>query len=100
MKKIVVFASGSGTNAENIIKYLQIQKLILDSSFKFTNVYKKIMQTHPELNETTEYPISQIGSHIYHKNKRKNQEQIIHKASKTQGLFYFYKSGCPYCEQF
>ena len=85
---------------ENIIKYLQIQKVILDNSFKFTSGYKKVMQTHPELNETTTYPISQIGSQIYHKNKKKNQEQIIKKASKTHGLFYFYKSGCSYCERF
>lgn len=84
----------------NIVEYLRIQKLILDSSYRFTQGYRRVMQTHPELNETTKYPITQIGSQIYQKQKKEKHKRILQQASKTHGLFYFYKTSCPHCEQF
>ena len=42
MKRIVIFASGSGTNAENLIKFLLLDTILLINEKKiFRSKYKK-----------------------------------------------------------
>lgn len=85
---------------ENVVNFVKIQTFALGRSVKLSQMYKQVMQTHPELNGTTKYPTSQVGAQIHMSEKRKEREKIIKHAAQKYGLFYFYKVGCSYCEQF
>jgi len=84
----------------NVSEYLKAQKIILEKSGDFTNMYKQVVQIKPEYNGTINYPTSQLGSKIYQANLTKNREQSIRSISRTHGLFYFYRVSCPYCNKF
>ena len=50
MKRIVVFASGSGTNAENIIKYFNQTKTAIVTKVLCNNEYAKVFERCKNLN--------------------------------------------------
>jgi len=85
---------------ENVSRFARLQKYMLGKSYDFSQTYKEVMQTDPILNETTTIPISQVGGQIYRAEKQKEMEKQIKAATSKYGLFYFYKSDCPFCEKF
>lgn len=54
MKKIVIFASGSGTNAENIIKYFNVTNLVTVVSVFTNNPKAKVIERAEKLQIPTE----------------------------------------------
>ncbi len=55
MKRIVIFASGSGTNAENIIKYFQKTKTALVTQVLCNNEHAKVFERCKILNVSCLY---------------------------------------------
>ena len=69
MKKIVVFASGSGSNAENIIKYFNLKGKARVTCVFTNNAQAKVIDRAKNLNVTTE---------IFSK-KELNESELLHK---------------------
>ena len=56
--------------------------------------------THPELNYSLDHPTNQVGIQIYQEEESKKKDTAIQVFKKQYGLFFFYKSTCPYCKRF
>ena len=85
---------------ENVLNYLKLQEILLTKSYNFAHKYREVVQLNPEFNGTIHYPTSQIGTHIYHDIQRQDRDKALHEATRKYGLFYFYRSDCPYCQKF
>lgn len=84
----------------NIATYIRQQKELMDRSMEFAQTWQKVLLTNPELNPDIEHPVTQKGRHVYLDERNKKTSKIIQEMAKTYGLFFFFKSDCPYCHAF
>lgn len=84
----------------NLIAYMQLQKQLMAQSQKFSDVWQRVLYTHPELDETLSFPVTQGTRHVYLDQERESKEQAIKALAARFGLVYFFKGDCPYCHAF
>ena len=85
---------------ENVEAYIKAQKVVLDRSMHFANVWQRVILLNPDLDSTRKVPVSQYGSQLYKSELRKKKEGLIRSLSSEYGLFFFYDSSCPYSVAF
>lgn len=85
---------------ENVKTYMQLQQETVERSDKFRKVWTQVLLDAPELNETLKHPISNLGRQIESQQKLSAEDNAMATIAKQSGLFYFYRSTCPYCRAF
>lgn len=85
---------------ENVASYLVLQNKISNQSTQFANVWQKVLLEHPELNYSLVQPTNSIAKQIYLDTYEEKESQVITQFFRQRGLFFFYSSGCPYCQKF
>lgn len=86
-------------SVENVHEYMVVQKFILEKAENFTTTWQQVLRLYPDLDWTVEHPVSAVGGDVY---KRLREEQItgvINELARYGGLFFFYESTCPYCQE-
>ncbi|MCS5712875.1 conjugal transfer protein TraF [Candidatus Berkiella aquae] len=87
-------------NEKNVYEYIKTQELWTDQAEKFSKTWQWVIAKHPELNYSLRFPTSELAKQV----KQKENSQVINMAisdiAQNYGIFYFYKSSCPYCERF
>ncbi len=71
---------------ENIKSYMLIQKEMMDKATAFSNRWKEVLYTSPDLDYTIKHPVSQAARHVYLDLEKQKTEKAIHALSKTHGL--------------
>ncbi|MBK1719715.1 conjugal transfer protein TraF [Thiocystis violacea] len=76
--------------------YLYLQRLALDKASRFTEVYQRVVQSDPYLDETTRRP---VGNYANLLNRVAGQQRAaaLKALSDAAGLWFFYRADCPYC---
>jgi conjugal transfer pilus assembly protein TraF len=85
---------------ENVQSYLILQNKVSNQSTKFANVWQKALLEHPELNYSLGHPTNAAAKQIYLDSHNDRETQVITEFFKNRGLFFFYKTSCPYCQKF
>ncbi len=85
---------------KNIISYILQQEKMLTQSERFSDNWKRVLYTHPELDSNIQNPTNQSALHIYHSQNNKIKVDKIKQLAKEYGLIFFYKGSCPYCSEF
>ncbi len=85
---------------ENILNYQRIQYDAIDRAGKFSKEWMKNVYLHPEIDHSLKNPTFQLARHIYYDEQQANTEKKIKELSREYGLFFFFKSDCPYCKGF
>jgi conjugal transfer pilus assembly protein TraF len=86
---------------ENVLRFIRLQQQIMERSFNdVPNTWKKVLLKHPEFNYSLVYSGNVAANKIRAERERKNEEEAIAALAKTSGLFFFYRSNCPYCRVF
>ena len=82
------------------MNYITLQNQLSAQSTRFAEQWQKVLLLSPELNYNLVHPTNQLATHIYADEHRKKEEEAIAALSKQSGLFFFYRSTCPYCQRF
>ena len=85
---------------QNVKNYITLQKQMSDRSSVFSRLWQYVLLQNPELDYTLKHPSNQLGSQIYSDEHNKAEDVAIYQLAKQQGLFFFYRSTCPYCQRF
>ena len=85
---------------ENVAKFAKLHRLMLNQAGDFGGMWARVMQIYPEISDIGKYPTTQVGNQIYKDQRRQQQNQLLKKAAKKYGLFYFYKGDCRLCNEF
>lgn len=85
---------------ENVKKYKSIQDQLARQADKFSNVWKEMLLENPALDYSLLHPTNNMGRMIESDQERIKEENAIRALSRTYGLFFFYRSTCPYCRSF
>jgi conjugal transfer pilus assembly protein TraF len=84
---------------ENVLAYMRFQKLILDRSKHFAEVWRTVLWENPELDETVKNPASTLGIQLAGEERKKSIREVIGKIREIGKLVFFFTSTCPYCKE-
>jgi conjugal transfer pilus assembly protein TraF len=76
---------------ENVENYIREQQKWIDQSAHFSSTWAKVLLKQPELDATTEFPVSQYGIQLYKQLEQEKQAALMQKLNSHYGLFFFYE---------
>ena len=77
---------------ENMIKYMEAQKALIERSASFSKSWEKILLVRPDLDPTaTSFATSHYGRQLQKSIEREEKEELIKEISKRYGLLFFYE---------
>ena len=82
---------------ENVRAYFYLQRHAMNMAERFALVAQKVVLSDPTLDENTRRPISTYGGQVFDEVARQNTLRVAKKIASLAGVWYFYKSDCPYC---
>lgn len=85
---------------ENIEKYLVLQEAMGARAEYISNLWKQALLKRPDLDYSLQFPTNNVALQVYHEKESGEKDASIVAFSKQTGLFFFYKSTCPYCQRF
>ena len=84
----------------NARDYIQLQNAASEQSSRVEHAWKRALLYYPELDFSLNHPIRSVARRIDIDSTSIKIDQALFNFSKQQGLFFFYKSTCPYCRRF
>jgi conjugal transfer pilus assembly protein TraF len=84
----------------NVKNYIALQNQLSNQSSQFASVWKKVLVENPEYDYSIEHPTNNIARQIENDQLNAKELDAITRLAKNSGLFFFYKSTCPYCKKF
>lgn len=84
----------------NVKNYLSLQNQWMEQSSRFSNMWKKVLLEDPQLDYSLVHPTNNMARQIESDEDNRKEEVAIQELAKSSGLFFFYRSSCPYCVRF
>lgn len=85
---------------DNVKNYITLQEQLNDRAEKIANLWEEVLLKNPQLNYSLTHPTNNIGLQVYHEQESIQKDQAMRIFAEKTGLFFFYKSTCPYCKRF
>jgi conjugal transfer pilus assembly protein TraF len=85
---------------ENVERYITLQNEMSQRANQFANTWQEVLLKHPELNYSISHPTNNVALQVYHENESKQKNAVLEQFAQHSGLFFFYRSTCPYCQRF
>lgn len=82
---------------ENVKKYMEHQKLVLERSEEFARTWKRVLWENPALDATVAEPASVAGAEISRNLRKEITNETLDKISDIGKLVFFFDSDCPFC---
>ena len=83
---------------ENVKAYFLLQRFAIDRSQKVAEVAQSVIGNR-FLDENFRRPISGFGNQFVDQKNVALRKEVLQKIGKDAGLFFFFRSDCPYCER-
>jgi conjugal transfer pilus assembly protein TraF len=83
---------------ENVALYLYLQRVALDKSSRFAAATQRAVQLDPFLDEITQRPTATFAANLTNRQAGERREAILRQIAEQAGIWFFYRSDCPYCE--
>jgi conjugal transfer pilus assembly protein TraF len=81
--------------------YMGYQRYVMDKSAVFADNWQRLVWKTPELDYSlTGRPTNSFAIDVFDGQQRDKQANTIRALAKTHGLFFFFRSDCPYCHKF
>ncbi len=84
---------------DNVRAWLEANQWQMQQSARFADAWRRVVWTHPELDYSLRRPTMQLAAQTWQDERRQQQDQAVAAVAKTHGLFFFFKSTCPYCHR-
>lgn len=85
---------------ENLKNYIRIQYEVNQRADLFATTWQKVVIKNPELDYTVKHPTNAVARRVYHQEQEAERKSSIDAFTNKYGLFFFFRSNCPYCHQF
>ena len=86
---------------ENVLAYMEINKVMAEKAGKFTDVWQRVLFETPHLDANVDYPLAQAGMGVYQDQMRVIQEETFKKVAETSGILFVFEddSVCGMCKK-
>jgi len=85
---------------EHVRDYMSYQKRMLEKASNFTDVWTRVLWETPGLDYTLKVPTNTMAKHKWIDEKRVNIAKNLKTLNDRYGLFFIYRSTCPYCHKY
>lgn len=85
---------------EHVKDYITYQNKMLNQSSKFTDIWRRVVWSDPQLDYSLKVPTNTMAKHKWIDEKSKNTAEVLIGLNKRYGLFFIYRSNCPYCHKY
>ena len=85
---------------ENITKYIELQEAMGTRAEMISGLWQQALLKRPDLNYSLKHPTNNVALQVYHEQESREKEAAMSAFAQKTGLFFFYKSTCPYCQRF
>ena len=85
---------------KNIKDYMSYQKMVMDRSSNFADVWRRTLWKTPELDYTLFRPTSKMAKEAWVDNRNEDVSQTIKNINERYGIFFIFRGDCPYCHKF
>jgi conjugal transfer pilus assembly protein TraF len=82
----------------NVALYLYLQRLAIDKAERFAEATQRAVWSDPLLDETTRRPLATFAANLVNREAAANREAALTETAKVAGLWFLFRSDCPYCE--
>ncbi|SET25627.1 conjugal transfer protein TraF [Thorsellia anophelis] len=82
---------------ENVKAYLYLQRIMMDKSSHFSDMSQQIVMGDPNLDEVNRRPLAPFASQAMDKIAAEHTSRVLKTIATHSGLFFFFRSDCPYC---
>lgn len=86
-------------NDENVRAYKYLERVALDKATRYASASRRAVIADPLLDGNIRRPISSAGARLADQQARKATESVAHELAQAVGIWYFYRSDCPFCHQ-
>jgi len=85
---------------ENIETYIRFQRVQLDRSSMFADMWQRAVWQHPDLDYTLQRPVSTLGKREWIDTRKADRDATITALGQRYGIFYFFAQSCAACDIF
>jgi conjugal transfer pilus assembly protein TraF len=98
--KRALYTARKNPTIENVKQYIEMQNTVTGEAKAFSNTWQEVLLENPKLNYSIKHPTNNYARMIEEDELRKKEDAAIHRLANMSGLFFFYRSTCPYCRAF
>ncbi len=84
----------------HIENYIALHNTVLQKASLFSKTWQQVLWQTPELDFSLQNPTDNSARHVYHDNAKVADAKTVKALSDEYGLFFFFRSDCPYCHAF
>lgn len=85
---------------EHVRNYMYLQKYIVGLSTKFSDIWRRVVWQTPQLNYSLKVPTNTEAKQTYYDQRQIKIAKAVERAGHKYGIFFFFRSNCPYCHRF
>jgi conjugal transfer pilus assembly protein TraF len=84
---------------ENVKGYIVAQETLMDRAALFSDVWRRVLWAHPELDYQLRNPANNAAIQVRDIQRAEKERQALAALGREWGLFFFFRSDCPYCHR-
>ena len=84
---------------DNVAKYLTLQEQTMNQAMLFTDMWQRVRWANPALDYAFIHPTAAGGVRVDRQLTRAEQKAAVQAVAKDNGLFFFFKRNCPFCDE-
>jgi len=85
---------------QNVKINIELENQLAEKANQYANMKQQVLHDNPELNYSIKHPTNNVAIQVYNEAESQKKLNVINDFSKHFGLFFFYRSTCPYCKRF
>lgn len=82
---------------ENVAAYIDLQNHSMEMASVFSDVWRRVIWQTPALNYELKRPVNNAAIDVHRQTSRVARMQTLEAIGKDWGIFFFFRSDCPYC---
>ena len=98
MERLMVTAINNPSH-ENLASFAYAQRLMLDTSSRFSSKMTEFMMLEDTLNESNRRPLSQFAINSFKGEQRVSIRDVFDSVKQRSGIWFFFSSECEYCKK-
>ncbi len=84
---------------DNVAKYLTLQEQTMNQAMLFTDMWQRVRWSNPTLDYSFIHPTATGGVRVDRQLTRDQEKAAVQAVAKDNGLFFFFKRNCPFCDE-
>lgn len=84
---------------EHLRNYIAAQEAMMDRASVFSDVWRRVIWTNPELNYQLRNPVNNAAVQLRDAERSQRERHTLKDLAEEWGLFFVFRSDCPYCHR-